>query len=76
LGESQEFTLNRKTSKSFHVNIPFVSLPKTFQDAAIVTRELGYQYLWINALCILQDDLQEWRREAPKMSSINSALAQ
>jgi hypothetical protein len=71
-GESQEFTLNRKTSDSFHVNIPFVSLPKTFQDALTVTRKLGYQYLWIDALRILQDDLQEWLREAPKMPSINS----
>jgi hypothetical protein len=71
-GESQGYTLNSKTSKYFHVNIPFVSLPKTFQDAVIVTRELGYQYFWIDALCILQDDLQEWLREAPTMSSINS----
>jgi hypothetical protein len=70
--ESQQFTLNRKSSESFHDNIPFVSLPKTFQDVVTVTRKLGYQYLWIDALCILQDDLQAWLREAPKMSSIYS----
>jgi hypothetical protein len=56
--------------ESFHDKIPFKSLPKTFQDAVIVTRKLGYHYLWIDALCILQDDLQEWQKEAPKMASI------
>ncbi|OAL48168.1 HET-domain-containing protein [Pyrenochaeta sp. DS3sAY3a] len=30
-------------------------LPKTFQDAITMTHHLGYQYLWIDALCIIQD---------------------
>jgi hypothetical protein len=29
-------------------------LPKTFQDAVKVTRELGVLYLWIDSLCIIQ----------------------
>jgi len=69
-GQSQQFKLTSATIESFHKNIPFNSLPKTFQDAVIVTRNLGYRYLWIDALCIVQDDLQEWRSEAPKMASI------
>jgi Heterokaryon incompatibility protein (HET) len=69
-GSSQHFTLTSASSNSFHESIPFESLPKTFQDAVSVTRELGYQYLWIDALCIVQDDLQEWFQEAPKMASV------
>jgi hypothetical protein len=31
-------------------------LPKTFRDAIIATRQLGIQYVWIDSLCIIQDD--------------------
>jgi hypothetical protein len=39
-------------------------LPKTFRDAIQVTRELGQRYLWIDSLCIIQDDPNDWRMEA------------
>src|SRR5436305_14453620 len=42
--------------------IQFQSLPKTFQDAIVVTRRLGYQYLWIDSLCIVQDSHRDWER--------------
>jgi hypothetical protein len=31
-------------------------LPKTFQDAISVTRQIGIQYIWIDTLCIIQDN--------------------
>jgi hypothetical protein len=36
-------------------SIPITYLPKTFQDAIMITRGLGLQYLWIDSLCIVQD---------------------
>jgi hypothetical protein len=36
--------------------VPWDQLPKTFQDAVTVTRELGFEYLWIDSLCVVQDD--------------------
>lgn len=45
-------------------------LPKTFQDTITVTRTLGFQYLWIDSLCIVQDDTEDWEREAAKMADI------
>src|SRR5450756_303615 len=30
-------------------------LPRTFQDAIRVTHLLGFKYLWIDSLCIIQD---------------------
>lgn len=38
--------------------IRFQDLPKLFQDAVVVTRHLGIRYLWIDALCIIQDNKQ------------------
>jgi len=45
-------------------------LPGTFQEAVKVTAALGFRYIWIDSLCIVQDDLQDWEREAGKMASI------
>ena len=46
------------------------SLPRTLQDAFTVTRQLGIRYLWVDALCIIQDDPNDWAIEAAKMASI------
>lgn len=51
-------------------DIPYESLPATFQDAVAVTRKLGLQYLWIDSLCIVQDDEDDWRIESAKMGDI------
>jgi len=45
-------------------------LPKTFQDAIQVTRELGIQYLWIDSLCIIQGNQKDWEHEAKRMESV------
>jgi hypothetical protein len=44
-------------------------LPPNFQDAIMITRNLGYQYLWIDSLCIIQDSPEDWRAESVKMGS-------
>jgi hypothetical protein len=50
--------------------IIFETLPQTFQDAVTVTRKLGIPYLWIDCLCIVQGDPQDWQVEAAKMGSL------
>lgn len=53
--------------------IRFESLSKTFQDAVLVTRKLGLDYLWIDSLCIIQKgELHEsdWQRHVRDMSRI------
>jgi hypothetical protein len=52
------------------LGIRFADLPKTFQDAIMVARYLGVRYLWIDALCIVQDDKIDWHREALSMGNI------
>jgi hypothetical protein len=44
------------------------TLPKSFLDAINITRRLGFRYLWIDALCIIQDSQRDWSEEAPKMA--------
>jgi hypothetical protein len=54
-----------------HLNqIDFHSLPRSFQDAVLVTVELGINELWIDSLCILQDSIEDWERECPRMACV------
>ena len=50
--------------------IPFEDLPRTFQDAVVTTNRLGFEYLWIDALCIVQDCKDDWYQEASAMSDV------
>ncbi|KAH7381130.1 heterokaryon incompatibility protein-domain-containing protein [Cadophora sp. MPI-SDFR-AT-0126] len=52
--------------------IEFLSLPRNFQDAVTVTRELGIRYLWIDSLCIIQNSNEDWAYESTQMSKIYS----
>ncbi|SPQ24876.1 77a0289c-5977-4b4b-aa69-7e20f3972421 [Thermothielavioides terrestris] len=47
-------------------------LPRTFRDAIMIARALGVRYLWIDALCIIQDDVDDadWKRESATMADI------
>jgi hypothetical protein len=47
-------------------------LPKTHQDAIQLTQELGIRYLWIDSICIIQDDDEDWERESANMLSVYS----
>jgi hypothetical protein len=53
--QGQRVVLTLETLKSGLVEYPLASLPQTFKDASFVTRQLGYKYLWIDALCIIQE---------------------
>jgi hypothetical protein len=50
--------------------ISWASLTRTFQDAIDFTRRLGIDYLWIDSMCIIQDDAQDWLKEASMMFSV------
>ena len=45
-------------------------LPQTFRDAVSATYHLGFHYLWIDSLCIIQDDFDDWARQSAQMHQI------
>lgn len=53
-------------------HIPVNQVSKTLQDAISVTRALGYRYLWVDALCNLQDSDTDKAVEIAKMPAIYS----
>ncbi|VUC24138.1 unnamed protein product [Clonostachys rosea] len=65
-----ENVLVKKTLAEFQVCIDWDDLEANFQDAVTITRSLGLRYLWIDCLCIVQDDFDDWAAESKKMADI------
>ena len=58
--------------QQFSYQIPPQLIPCTFRDAIAITQALAIQYLWIDALCIVQDSSEEWEQEAVRMKDVYS----
>jgi len=70
------FMTTKANIRSYYFEIPEARLPQVMQDAIRITREFGVRYLWIDALCIVQDSHKDWACQAKEMAAIykNSTL--
>ncbi|KAM0424579.1 hypothetical protein ACHAPT_010299 [Fusarium lateritium] len=50
--------------------IQIEALPKSFRDAIAICHELGIRYLWIDSLCIIQQDKADWGKECSRMRDV------
>jgi hypothetical protein len=66
-GYHQQLTLTTKNISQLCAAQPISVLPKTFRDTIYVARSLGVDYLWIDALCIIQNSVEDWNRESVSM---------
>ncbi|KAE8332711.1 heterokaryon incompatibility protein-domain-containing protein [Aspergillus sergii] len=69
-GGDSSFATTRSNVASRKEGICLHDLPQTFHDAILMTRALHIRYLWIDRLCIYQDDSQDWEKESANMGSI------
>lgn len=69
-GGPQPVMLMNDAYESMVAGIELSKLPRTLQDAVRVTRELGLSYLWIDALCIIQDSHEDKQHELKVMAAI------
>lgn len=69
-GTQQPLETTRENYLQHLTSIAWDSIPKTFQDAIQLTRDLGVQFLWIDSLCIIQHDEEDWGRESAKMCTV------
>ena len=74
-GPYQEYLTNKANIKHRQELLSYDALPRTWQDAVTVTRRLGFEYIWIDSLCIVKDDPQETHDEMKKMEDIYSGAA-
>jgi hypothetical protein len=71
-GEAARYTMTIANRSFLRHEIPLDQLPKTFSDAIELTHKLGHKYLWIDALCITQDDSRELGEQIAAMENIYS----
>ena len=69
-GDSQRVTMTTVNMNDMLHGIATSTLPQTIQDAITVTRKLDLQYLWVDALCIIQDSASDKGEEIAKMDRI------
>ena len=70
-GKARFRKLTRKSSlAAYSRGIPITDLPQTFRDAIAIARALHIRYLWIDSLCIVQDDQADWKLHVDKMAQI------
>lgn len=72
---SNQLRLLSSTLQDFQKAIPLNMLSNIFTEAIRITRYLGFKYLWIDSLCIIQDSKSDWTAEANMMSAVyNNAI--
>jgi hypothetical protein len=69
---SNPVTLTLENIDDIKAALPLATLPIQIQHAIRVARWLGFRYLWVDALCIIQDSEADWKSEAAKMGTIYS----
>ncbi|KAK3953696.1 HET-domain-containing protein [Pseudoneurospora amorphoporcata] len=69
-GKGQSLTLRSENLEAMKLGLMVSSLPQTLQDAVTVARALGQQYLWVDALCIIQNSPSDWEVESSRLASV------
>lgn len=71
-GKQNITRLLKENQKDFEKGIPIDTLPQTFRDAIQFARRLDQKirYIWIDSLCIVQNDKEDWARESVKMYEV------
>jgi hypothetical protein len=69
-GGTIDIRLTKARYEDYTSNIAWDTLPQGYRDAIHLTRKLGVRYIWIDSVCIIQDDDDDWREQASQMASI------
>jgi hypothetical protein len=69
-GGPQDVSTTTATLEQYSICLPSDKLPQTIRDAINITRSLAIRYLWVDALCILQDNTDDKTVEIGEMGRI------
>ena len=66
-GKSQAVTTTSASLAKHKCSLALGALPSTCRDAILAARAMSIRYVWIDALCIVQDSAEDWQSEASRM---------
>ena len=69
-GSTQLLKLTGNNELQLRGKMPVETLPKTFKEAISACLELRFAYLWIDSLCIIQDNVADWQEQAAEMNLV------
>ncbi|GJD00545.1 HET domain-containing protein [Colletotrichum higginsianum] len=69
-GGDQALKCTQANLQALERDVPFKGLPKTLRDAVEVCRRLQVAYMWVDALCIIQDDEVSKLAEVGNMAQV------
>ncbi|KAI2631524.1 heterokaryon incompatibility protein-domain-containing protein [Hypomontagnella submonticulosa] len=69
-GSSEHRKLTKETHSAFLEFSGDSELPKTYRDAFRITASLDFKFIWIDSLCIIQDDTGDWEEQSSLMGSV------
>ncbi|KAK8123159.1 HET-domain-containing protein [Apiospora sp. TS-2023a] len=69
-GKRPFIQLTKHNLQTLMEEMPSTDIPQTFTDAFAIAKSLGIDYIWVDSLCIIQDDEDDWLREADGMRSV------
>ncbi|KAF2100999.1 HET-domain-containing protein, partial [Rhizodiscina lignyota] len=69
-GGDQPMKATKATMKDLEEGLPASRFPRTIQDAATVALSVGIPYMWIDSLCIIQDDPNDLALQLGDMPNI------
>jgi hypothetical protein len=69
-GSTNTLITTAEAVQELMAHTPLSRIPRTIRDAVQVTRRLGVRFLWVDALCIIQDDKEDWAKEAARMGDV------
>jgi len=70
--KSKPTTTTKTTLDSRKAGIAYDDLSPVFRDAIQLCKGVGCGYIWIDSLCIIQDDISDWMTQSQKMAQIYS----
>ncbi|KIW63408.1 hypothetical protein PV04_10253 [Phialophora macrospora] len=71
-GAEEQLLLKSDTQAGLYSGFPLSVVPILYRDVMSLIRRLGYRYLWIDTLCLKQDDNLELEQQAPLMHLVYS----
>ncbi len=71
-GSGMHYKMTTTSLESMKARMTMSDLPKTMHDAIRITRRFGTQYIWIDALCIIQNSKDDWQAQSALMYQIYS----